>query len=131
MSSPAAWLTGAVAAANQATVSLGLQVDVSHEAWIGQDDYGKATFDDPVTLSALVQEGTNQIRRTDGSVITTRACISFLYPITHNGASGRREPIDPRDRITLPSGYTGPIVENVGAIVHTGPLEPITVVWLK
>lgn len=131
MSSPAAWLTVAVAAADQATAGLGLQVEVSHEAWIGQDGYAKPQYDDPVPLSALVQEGTNQVRTLAGETITTKACLSFLRPLTPNGATGRREPIDPRDRITLPSGYTGPIVDNAGALVHQGPVAPISVVWLR
>lgn len=121
MASPAAWLIGAVAAADTATADLGLQVEVSHEAWSGKDGYGKPTYAAAVTRSALVQEGTNQVRLVSGETITTRACISFLRPVA----------VDPRDRITLPSGYTGPIVDNVGALVHTGPAAPISVVWLR
>lgn len=128
----AAWLTDAVAAASSAVDGLGLLAPVLHEAWTGQDEYGAPTYDEAVTLQAMVQEGTNQVRTRAGEVITTRACISFLEPVAANGAGGRREPIDPRDRFTLPSGYTGPIVDNVGAMLAgTSSVAPISVVWLR
>lgn len=123
-----AWLTDAIAVANTAIVDLGLtpgiQVgQVTHEAWIGADAYDKPTYDAPAQLDAVFQEGTRQVRTATGETITTQACVLLLGTVAPNGAAGRREPIDPRDRITLPSGYTGPIVENPGA--------PPTSVWLK
>jgi hypothetical protein len=128
----AAWLVEAVEAVNEATQDLGLQVDVSHEAWIGQDVYGAPRFADPVALQALVQEGTNQVRLRTGDTITTRACISFLAAITPHGAAHRREPIDPRDRVTLPSGLTGPVVDNPGSIINPDTARPhISVFWLR
>lgn len=134
----APWLTGALAATGAALAGLDLLVDVVHEPWIGlADDYGKPEYDDPVVLKGLVQEGTRQIRDAVGERITTRACITFFEPVPPNGAEGRREPIDPRDRFTLPSGYTGPIVENVGSQLTAVPelpgasSRPVHVLWLK
>lgn len=123
-----AWLTDAVAAINVALPDLGLTPGlltgtVTHEAWIGSDEYNKPTYDDPVDLEAMYQEGSGQVRTRDGEVIATRACILLLGTVAPNGTTGRREPIDPRDKLTLPSGYTGPIVDNVGA--------PPTSVWLR
>jgi hypothetical protein len=39
-----------------------------------------------------------------------------LTPVAANGTTGRREPIDPRDRLTLPDGAVGNIlaVEGLG-----------------
>jgi hypothetical protein len=110
-----------------------LQVTVTHEAWIGHADaYGGPDYAPPVSLSALVQEGTNQRRLPTGEVITARACVSFLQPVPANGAVGRREPIDPRDRVTLPSGITGPLVENPGAMVDPSTGRPyLSVFWLQ
>lgn len=125
-------IRSAVAAASAQTA--GLQVDVTHEAWIGHKAGGYAQPDYAVAVSrkALVQEGTNQIRLPNGDVFTARACISFLVPVLANGAAGRKEPIDPRDRITLPSGLTGPIVENPGGMVDPQTGRPfINTFWLK
>jgi len=124
-------IRAAVEAASTLTASL--KVNVIHEAWIGHaDGYGGPAFAVPVSLPALVQEGTNQRRLPTGEVITTRACVSFLAPIAPNGAAGRREPIDPRDRVTLPSGLTGPLTENPGAMVDPSTGRPyISVFWLQ
>jgi hypothetical protein len=101
-----------VATANKITGgSAGLQVPVTHEAWIGQDGYAAKLYAAPVTRTALVEEGARPRRTSTGEVLLTRAHITFLAPIEANGAAGRLEPIDPRDRFTLPSGVTGPIVD--------------------
>jgi hypothetical protein len=134
----APWLTSAVAAVATALEGLDLFVDVSYEAWIGADAYNKPTFDPPVVRKAIVQEGTRQIRTPGGEEIAVRACISFFEPILPNGASGRREPVDPRDRLTLPSGYTGQIVDNNGSqLLFESPTplaaasRPLQVLWLR
>jgi hypothetical protein len=128
-----AWLTGAIAAADAAMEGLGLLGYVTHEAWIGQDGDGKPVYAVAVSRKAIVQEGSTPFRRgSDGETITTRACISFREAVEPNGATGRHEPIDPRDRITLASGLTGPIVSDGGAVVNptTGARSQNTV-WLR
>lgn len=124
-------VASAVAAANSQTASL--QVTVQHEAWIGYaDDSARPAYAAPVPLPAMVQEGTGQVRLSTGETIKTQACISFLELPAANGASGRREPLDPRDRLTLPSGKTGPIVDNQGAALNPSTGLPfILSVWLK
>lgn len=126
----AASIRSALEAVNAQTATI--QGNVTHEAWIGRDGYDKPAFDAPVLRTALIQEGSRQVRLTTGDVITTKACLSFLSPIPPNGASGRREPVDPRDRFTLPSGLTGPIVEAPGAAIDPSTGRPfISVFWLK
>jgi hypothetical protein len=49
------------------------------------------------------------LRSNTGMEITQRATVTFLYPISANGAADRQEPLDIRDKLTLPSGYSGPI----------------------
>lgn len=124
-------IRGAVAAVKTQLSSI--QVNVTHEAWIGhQDGHAQPAFAPPVLLPAMVQEGANTRRLPTGEVITARACISFLFPVAPNGAPGRREPIDPRDRITLPSGLTGPLVESPGAAIDPTTNRPyISVFWLQ
>jgi hypothetical protein len=98
-----------VAIANNLTASL--QVNVTYEAWTGVNGLGVDTFATPVTLPALV-ESRQQIRRTaDGKELYISHVITLLRPVTPNGAAGRREPIDPRDKFTLPDGATGLIVD--------------------
>lgn len=101
-----------VALANRITDSL--QVDVTHEAWTGDDKYVKPTFAAAVTRSAIVEMRPRLRRLASGKEVMAYAVVTFLVPIAANGAAGRREPIDPRDRITLPDGFTGPILEAVG-----------------
>lgn len=110
-------IRNAVTLANSLTADL--QATVSHEAWIGQDSRGKPNYDDPVSRQAVVDFRQVRRRLADGSETLQAAKLTFVGPITANGATGRREPIDNRDRITLPNGYTGPIVEVLGVVDPT------------
>jgi hypothetical protein len=109
----------AVATANSVTRTL--QTTVTHRAWTGQDGYGKPTFASPVTRSAVVEltQALSKpvlVRTSTGQEKAARAKVLFLTPIAANGASGRTEPIDPRDEITLPDGTTGPILSIEGTV---------------
>jgi hypothetical protein len=122
-------IAGAVAAAHAGTV--GLQVEVSHEAWILADALGAASFAAPIPLTAFVQEGVLDVPKPDGQVMTTKARLGFVGPVAPNGAPKRREPFDPRDKITLPSGITGRIVEVPGTMLNPDTGAPYTrTVWL-
>lgn len=93
------------------SITTTLQVAVSHEAWTGQDAFGEATYAAATFPLAIVEQKVSQVRsRLTGQMIMTKAKVSFLRPIAPNGAAGRAEPVDTRDRITLPDGFTGPIV---------------------
>jgi hypothetical protein len=97
-----------VALANKLTTSL--QLEVSHEAWIADDGEGQPQYALPVPYTAIVEEGGKARRSPTGEVVYPQFSLTFLTPIEPNGASGRQEPIDPRDRLTLPDGRTGPIL---------------------
>lgn len=88
----------------------GLQDEVQFYAWIGSDDFGGPEYDVPISMEAIVEEKQYTRRMSDGTEITQRASITIPRPITPNGAAERREPIDPRDKFILPSGFTGPIL---------------------
>ena len=103
-----------IASANKAVKDL--QTEVSHSAWIDFDSYGKPVYATAVIRPAIVEYSQRLRRRSDGQLVQQRASIVFTYPITANGAVGRREPIDPRDEIVLPSGYTGPILDILGLV---------------
>jgi hypothetical protein len=95
----------AVTLANSVTGSA--QVPVTLEAWTGTNDFGEPTYAAPATHQALVEEGSRPHRTRDGNTITVRAHVAFLYPVALSSA----------DRLTLPSGLTGPIVDMGPALV--------------
>lgn len=97
-------------------VTSDLQVNITHEAWISNDAYGGPTYAAATTLPAIVEREQRLIRDMNGEEIMSRTKITILQPITANGSTGRREPIDPRDRI-IPSGdITGPILSVEGIV---------------
>ena len=98
-----------VALADSLTGSL--QATVTHEAWIGSDEFGKASFATGVGRPAIVERRNRERQMSDGRTILTTAKITFLRPIPANGATGRKEPIDSRDRLTLPDGSTDPVAD--------------------
>ena len=97
-------------------VTATLQDTVTHEAWIGHDSYGADVFASPINRQALVEMTRRITRDKDGQVIMENAQVIFIRPIPANGTVDRKEPIDPRDRITLPNGYLGPIVNIAGLV---------------
>jgi hypothetical protein len=83
------------------------QVDVIHEAYEDDDEFGKPTYAAPVARPAGVTEGFRPRTTATGQVIPTKAHIQFDEPVVATG----------RDRFTLPSGATGEIVDTDGAAV--------------
>lgn len=99
-------------------ITSGLQVNVSHEAWISSAVAGAApSYAPAVSRPALVEKKQTLIRpgraqgMPGGEEVMQQHLVTFIGPIPGNGADGRQEPIDPRDRITLPDGSTGPILD--------------------
>ena len=93
------------------TITGSLQVNVTHQAWTGQSGTGTPTYAAGVVRPAIVEKKTRDRRMADGRVIMTIAYIVFIHPIAANGAAGRVEPIDARDKFTLPDGTTGPVID--------------------
>lgn len=109
-----------VAIADSITTSI--QGDVIHEAWIGiKDKKGSAKFAAPVSRRALIEKSQTIITNEKGETVKRTAKVTFLRVVEPNGAEGRSEPVDERDRITLPDGLTGPILT-----VKGGVLDPAT-----
>lgn len=116
-------LRNGIALIDSITDNGGLQADVVHHPWIADGStYGEPTYGASVTRSAIVEEKQRLRRLADGREVNQVASITFPRPIAANGATNRREPIDPRDKFVLPSGFTGPIA-HVGGL---GPVDPIT-----
>ena len=81
-----------------------LQPSVEHEAWTGNDGTGGYTYDFAVSRPALVERKQKLVRKATGEQVLSTHVVTFLRPIEDNGATGRQEPLDPRDRITLADG---------------------------
>ena len=96
----------AVALAKSVTSTL--QDNITLAAWTGQATSGaKPTYAAGVTLPALIEQGPTSFRTARGEVIAVKAVVHILQPVAANGAANREEPIDPRDKITLPNGTVG------------------------
>lgn len=117
-----------VALANRVTGPL--QVNIVHEAWLSSLPGGDYTYDTPTTRLAIVEYGIYLRTMSDGRQIQATAHVTFPYPLVANGAPGRDEPIDVRDRITLPRGGTSEIVDVRGFVDARTLLPYMTEVWL-
>lgn len=103
-----------VALADSLTATL--QANVTYEAWTGRDGFGEPIYAAATLVPALVERTSKMVIDSAGRQIRAEHVISFLRPIAANGAAGRDEPIDARDRITLPDGSTG-IIAAVDTLV--------------
>lgn len=108
----AAMVRGLVAIAD--TFAESMQPSVSHEAWIADESSGEPAYAYPVLRNGVVNYISRDRRTADGRDIVQKASILFPRPIAPNGAANRKEPIDQRDRFTLPNGYTGPVLSVEG-----------------
>lgn len=113
------FLSDLIKIADDITDGLGLQAKVQHYAWTGQDGYGKPTYASPTTISCVVDRTNRMIVGGNGQAISIAATLTKIGDMAPNGASGRREPIDLRDKIVLSDGFTGPVIDSPGAVEDT------------
>jgi hypothetical protein len=106
-----------VALADRMTTDL--QVTIQIYPWIGTNDNGGPLYGSAVSMKAIVEEKEITRRLSTGQEVTQQAEITIPRPVAANGATERREPIDPRDKILLPSGLTGPILDVNGMVDPT------------
>jgi hypothetical protein len=114
-------IRSAVATADRVTKTL--QDVVLHYAWTGTGIYGEPIYADAISRYALIEYQQRLYKLSDGQEILQKATVTFIGPISSNGASDRQEPIDSRDKIVLPNGYTGPI-KQVNGIVDPSTSQP-------
>ena len=108
----------------------GAAAPITHEAWIGQDAYGAPSYAPGVLRKAVIGQDGRRFNTNAGDVVASRAVVSFVEAVEPNGAEGRDEPIDLRDRITLPGGITGPLLDAVGTADPTTGAPFSLSVWL-
>jgi len=91
--------------------------DITLERWTGYDSSGDETFATAETYSVFVELGAGHVwDEMNQTQIPTIAKVIVLEPLTDNGADDRTEPLDPRDKITLPGGASGPIAKFAGVV---------------
>ncbi len=113
------------------TSHFGSASTITHEAWTGSDGYGQPSYAAGTSLSAIFVEKAEMVVNGRGEEVRASGYLQILQPVTANGATGRDEPIDPRDRITLADS-------EIATIVATGGInDPATnypyapKVWLR
>ena len=110
-------------------VTKSLQCEVSFERCTEDNGYGTSLYDTPTLLRAIVDWKQKQVRTSTGILSVTRASVLFLDVAAVAAATGGRG-IDDHDRIILPDGTTGPILDMSG-FIDAGTGQPIaTEVWL-
>lgn len=103
-----------VAVADKVTKSA--QVNVIHSPWMGSDIYGGPSYGPSAVRPAIVEYAQRLRQIGNGQEIMQKASVLFVGPIPDYNISERRNPIDPRDQIFLPNGYTGPILSVEGVV---------------
>jgi hypothetical protein len=117
-------IASGIATANKITASL--QDTVGFEAWTGKDKFAKPTYAASVNYQALIERKQTLRRKMSGEEVAAQTKITIIGPVANTVATSRHNPIDPRDRITLPDGTIGPIVD-VQGLVNPGTSEPYMV----
>lgn len=113
--------------ANRVTKST--QAEVMYEKEMGNDPFGTKLYAVAVPLDAIVDWKQKQLRMQDGTLSVSRASVQFI-DIAQLVAATNGEGIDDDDRITLPDGTTGPIIDMSGFIDAGTKLPLATEVFL-
>lgn len=106
-----------------------LQPTVTYERYLSESGDGSKTYAGIVLLYAIVDWKQKQVRTMSGILSVSRAAVTFL-DITTLALATNNEGIGDNDRIVLPDGTTGPILDMSG-FIDSGTGHPIaTEVWL-
>ena len=107
-----------VASAHSLVDAAGFTESVRLERWSGQDDTSKPTYASALTIKCIVERKSRMVKVRGGDEVLSKATISVLKPIKKLSpvVSGRTEPIDVRDLITLADGTSGPILDVDGGL---------------
>lgn len=111
----------AVAIADDVTKPL--QATVTYERFLGSDAYGSQTFAAAVSLRAVVDYVSKQVRTQEGILTVSRATITLLDIAAVVAATGGNG-IDNNDKFTLPDGDQGPLLD-IRGFVDAGTGNPI------
>lgn len=102
--------------------------------WVEDDanDNGRPVYADaPILLRGAVEREPGVINLSSGEVIEYSHHIAFMGPVAAQGATGRKEPIDPRDKFVLADGTTSPTARVKPALFDSTTLAGFAFeVWL-
>lgn len=111
----------------------GLKATCTLRQFTGSDANGDFTYADPITFKAIV-DYTNKVTLRNAQIVSISATLTVLETVPFNNTltdPPRRNPIDPRDEITLPDGTIGPIISVPGSIhnprTSTGFIQDIEI----
>lgn len=96
----------------------GAQSQIKLEQFTGSGPSGDMTYADPVFPFAVV-DYSNKVSIRGGQIVTVSATLTITERVEPNLTvtdPPRKNPIDPRDKITLPDGTTGPIISAPGSV---------------
>lgn len=126
----AAIIRSGVSIADTITFGGGVQLWVVHEAWISGGEMGDV-YADPVQIRAVVDRSNKQTMR-GTTMLFIGASLTFTTSPEHTLTSGdvavdtsqitppRTGPIDARDKITLPDGWTAQVVDIPEGVIDPG-----------
>lgn len=92
-----------------------LQAIVTYEEYLSTNGAGKKLYAAPRQVPAIVDWKQKQVRTTTGALSVSRASVLFLDPTII---------LDEQDKITLPDGSTGPIID-MGGFIDRGTGHPV------
>lgn len=101
-----------------------IQTSVTFERAVFQNDgYGDKSYPTSVQLPAIVDWKQKQVRTSSGILSVSRASVMFLDVVALAKATSGQG-ISDHDRITLPDGTTGPILDMAG-FIDAGTGQPL------
>lgn len=110
-------------------VTKDLQPEVTFERYLSSDGAGGKTYASPVGLKAIVEDKQQIVRTLSGELSQSKTTIIFLdikALLAATGGNGVQE----ADKITLPSGESGPILSVGGFISRETGIPVATEVFL-
>jgi hypothetical protein len=107
-----------IATADRITADLQPQVTIYRRT--GQTGAGKPTYAAPVRVPAIVDWMQKNVRTKTGAEAVSRCYIGFLRPTV----------LDEADKIVLPDGTTGPILDMSGFVDRATGAPYFVQVWL-
>jgi len=114
-------IRGAVKTANK--VVKDLQSVTTFERALSSDGAGAVTHAASVTLRAIVEDKQEIVRTSSGQLSQSKTHITFLDVAAVSAATGGQG-IKESDKITLPSGETGPIL-SISGFIDAGTGLPV------
>jgi hypothetical protein len=100
-----------------------LQPSVSFERYLSEDGFGTRTYASAVSLKAIVEHKQRNVSTMTGELAVSHAYVMFL-DIAALVIATAGDGVDVNDKITLPNGVTGPIL-NFDGFVDAGTGQPL------